>query len=67
MLTVLAWDRMKRLTIDIPDELHEAFFLKCVTAKPRMTMKQRMIEFIAKDTGKPVPKVADGRKRGKSK
>lgn len=58
---VMAQDS-KRLTIDIPADLHDAFFLKCVTAKPRTTMKNRVIEFIAKEVGKPVPKIVDRRK-----
>jgi hypothetical protein len=54
--------KKKRLELDIPDDLHEAFLSKCFNAKPRTTMKQKVIEFIAKETGKPVPKMVDKRK-----
>lgn len=66
MLTALTFEDMahgfKRLTIDVPEDLHEAFLRKCFNAKPRVTMKQRIIEFVAKETGKPVPKMVDRRK-----
>lgn len=65
VFTALPFDAMadtKRLTIDIPEELHELFLRKCFNAKPRTTMKARLIEFIAKDVGKPVPKFIDRRK-----
>ncbi len=52
----------KRFTIDLPPDLHEAFLRKCFNAKPRTTMKHRIIEFIAKETGRPVPEITDKRK-----
>lgn len=66
MLTGIPFDLMsegfKRLTIDLPEDLHEAFLRKCFDAKPRQTMKQRIIAFVAQETGKPVPKLVDRRK-----
>lgn len=66
MLTALPFDAMahglKRLTIDLPEDLHEAFLRKCFNAKPRTTMKARIIEFIADETGRPMPKLIDRRK-----
>lgn len=63
MLHVLTFDPVaKRLTIDVPDDLHEAFLRQCFNAKPRTTMKHRIIEFMAKETGKPMPKMVDRRK-----
>jgi hypothetical protein len=56
----------KRMTIDVPADLHDAFFLKCFHAKPRVTMKQRIIELIAKETGRPAPKFVDRRKMTKA-
>ncbi len=66
MATVLPFDFMaegfKRLTIDLPEDLHEAFLRKCFNAKPRTTMKEQVIAFIAEQTGKPMPKLIDRRK-----
>ncbi len=65
--TVITSDFMpKRLTIDVPDDLHEAFLRKCFLSKPRETMKQKIIAFIAHETGKPVPKSIDRRKLTKA-
>jgi hypothetical protein len=66
MMTVLPFDAMqdglKRLTIDIPEDLHEMFVRKCFLATPRQTMKQRIIEFIAHEVGREPPKLVDRRK-----
>ena len=55
-------DGTKRLTIEVPEDLHEAFLRKCFLEKPRATMKDRIIAFMAAETGKPVPKSIDRRK-----
>jgi hypothetical protein len=63
--TVLPWDVMddvQRLTIDVPSDLHEAFKTKCFLSKPRVSMKQRLLEYMAKETGRPVPRLIDRRK-----
>jgi hypothetical protein len=59
---LMADEKHKRMTIDMPPDLHDAFFLKCFQSKPRVTMKQRLIELIAKEVGRPVPKFVDRRK-----
>jgi hypothetical protein len=51
-----------RLTISIPPDLHEAFKTKCFLAKPRVTMTDRILEFIAHEVGRPTPKRIDRRK-----
>lgn len=56
----------KRMTIDVPADLHDAFFLRCFQAKPRVTMKQRIIELIAKETGRPAPVTVDKRRMKKA-
>lgn len=53
---------ISRITVELPEDLHEAFLRKCFLAKPRTTMRHRLIEFIAKETGLPVPKLVDRRK-----
>ncbi len=64
--TALTFVRMAtgntRLTIDVPDDIHEAFKVKCFLAKPRTNMKDRLVAFMAAETGKPVPKFVDRRK-----
>lgn len=55
-------ENTKRLTIELPADLHEAFQRKCFLAKPRVTMKERIIGFIAKETGLPMPEMIDKRK-----
>lgn len=61
--TAITLDGMpKRLTIDVPDDLHEAFLRKCFLASPRQTMKEKIIAFMAHETGKPMPKMIDRRK-----
>jgi hypothetical protein len=59
---LMADEKNKRMTIDIPADLHDAFFLKCFQNKPRVTMKQRLIELISKELGRPAPKFVDRRK-----
>jgi hypothetical protein len=51
-----------RLTISIPEDLHEAFKTKCFLAKPRVSMTDRIIEFIAREVGREPPKRIDRRK-----
>lgn len=55
-------DGMKRLTIELPEDLHDAFFQQSVLSRPRRTMRERIVEFIAKETGRPIPKMVDRRK-----
>lgn len=66
--TVLAFGLMaeanteKSLTIKLPADLHDAFFLKCFQSKPRVTMKQRIADLIARDVGLPPHRFVDRRK-----
>lgn len=53
---------MTRVTFEIPADMHEAFLRKCFLAKPRTTMRHRFIEFLAKETGLPMPTLIDHRK-----
>lgn len=56
----------KRLTIDVPEDVHEAFKRYCFLKKPRVDMKDVMVAFICKTVGMPVPEDVDRRKLPKS-
>ena len=51
-----------RLTITLPEDLHEAFKTKCFLAKPRISMTDKILEFVARDVGREPPKLVDKRK-----
>jgi hypothetical protein len=42
--------------------LHELFVRKCFLATPRQTMKQRIVDFIAREVGREPPKMVDRRR-----
>lgn len=52
----------KRLTIELSPELHEKFLAKCFHSKPRRTMRQVILDFIAEQVGEPHPVLIDRRK-----
>lgn len=66
MLLALSFPCMRndeaRLTITLPEDLHEAFKTKCFLAKPRVSMTDRLVEFVARDVGREPPKRIDKRK-----
>jgi hypothetical protein len=49
-----------RLTLEIPDDFHEE--LRRICFEERTTMKDIIIELLAKRLGKPVPKFVDRRR-----
>ncbi len=43
----------KRITIDLPEDLHETFSTKCFLNKPRLRMNAVVLDLIREWVGKP--------------
>ncbi len=65
MLGVITFGCMadeKPLTIKVPEEIHQAFLIKSLTEKPKRSMKERLVEFMASQVGMKPPANIDRRR-----
>jgi hypothetical protein len=65
MLGVITFGHMadeKRLTVEVPEDIHQAFLIKSLTEKPRRSMKDRLVAFMASQVGIAYTPAVDRRK-----
>ena len=65
MLGVITFGCMadeKPLTIKVPEDIHQAFLIKSLTEKPKRSMKDRLVAFMASQVGMQYEPPVDRRK-----